>query len=434
MNELEKKIQAAESRLAEIVATAEVDGGLSDEQQAEIDQLEKELTDLDGQKSRLAAINAKLKERAPKVQPRKTAPGASAAVPAPTATEDLSKHDPKCGFKSHTEFLLSVIEAGKRGTVTDDRLRNLTAGSDEQSTFSDSYGGFLIPEAFRPSLLTLNMMGDPTSGRTTRIPMSGPSVKIPARVDKNHTTSVSGGLRVYRRAESQSVSSSRMQVERITLELNSLMGLAYATDEILRFSPISFAALLENGFRDEFAATVLNEKLRGTGVGEMEGILNSPALLSVDEESGQSADTILFANIKKMRARCYGYGSAIWLYNPDTLVQLMDMADDFGRFIWQPSARDGEPDRLLGRPAFECDYCSTLGDAGDIILADWSQYLEAEMGGVEMAQSMHVRFENKEETFRFSVMNDGRGWWRSAYTPPKSSTTRSPFVTLAARA
>ncbi len=434
MNEIEKKIKAAEDKLAQIVAAAEVDGGLTDEQQAEIDTLETELSSLDAQKTRLAAINAKLAERAPKPQPRKVQAGGGAPVAAPSRTEDLSKDDPKCGYKSHTEFLLSVIEAGKRGTITDDRLRNLTAGADEQSTFSDSYGGFLIPEAFRPSLLTLNMMGDPTSGRTTRIPMSGPSVKIPARTDKNHSSSVSGGLRVYRRAESQTVSSSRMQVERITLELHSLMGLAYATDEILRFSPISFAALLENGFRDEFAATVLNEKIRGTGVGEFEGILNSPALISVDKESGQSADTVLFANIKKMRARCYGYGNAIWLYNPDTLVQLMDMADDFGRFIWQPSARDGEPDRLLGRPAFECDYCSTLGDAGDIILADWSQYLEAEMGGVEMAQSMHVRFENKEETFRFSVMNDGRGWWRSAFTPAVSSTTRSPFVTLAARA
>lgn len=434
MNEIEKKIKAAEDRLAEIVATAEVDGGFTEEQQAEVDQLEAQLADLDGQKARLAAINAKLKERAPKVQPRKTAPGAAAAAAAPTSTEELSKNDPKCGYKSHQEFLLSVIEAGKRGAITDDRLRNLAAGSDEQSTFSDSYGGFLIPEAFRPSVLQLNMMGDPTSGRTTRIPMSGQAVKIPARVDKNHTSSVSGGLRVYRRAESQSVSSSRMQMERITLELNSLMGIAYATDEILRFSPVSFAALLENGFRDEFAATVLNEKIRGTGVGEMEGVLNSPALISVDKETGQSADTVLFANIKKMRARCYGYGNAIWLYNPDTLTQLMDMADDFGRFIWQPSARDGEPDRLLGRPAFECDYCATLGDSGDIILADWSQYLEAEMGGVEMAQSMHVRFENKEETFRFSVMNDGRGWWRSAFTPAVSTTTRSPFVTLAARA
>lgn len=431
MNEIEKKIKAAEDKLAQIVAAAEVDGGLTDEQQAEIDSLDKELSSLDGQKARLAAIDAKLKERQPKPLPRKTSPGAAAA--APMTTEDLSAADPKCGFKSHQEFLLSVIETGKRGIVSDNRLRNLTAGGDEQSTFSDSYGGFLIPEAFRPTLLTLNMQGDPTAGRTTRIPMSGPSVKIPARVDKNHSSSVSGGLRVYRRAESQSVSSSRMSIERITLELHSLMGLAYATDEILRFSPISFAALLENGFRDEFAATVLNEKIRGLGAGEFEGVLNSPALISVDAESGQSADTILFANVKKMRARCYGYGNAIWLYNPDTLTQLMDMADDFGRFVWQSSAKDGEPDRILGRPAFECDYCSTLGGVGDLILADWSQYLEAEMGGVEMANSMHVRFENKEETFRFSVMNDGRGWWRSAFTPAVSTTTRSPFVTLAAR-
>jgi hypothetical protein len=53
---------------------------------------------------------------------------------------------------------------------------------------------------------------------------------------------------------------------------------------------------------------------------------------------------------------------------------------------------------------------------------------------LQSAESLHVRFEYNERTFRFTMRNDGRCWWRSAITPKKSSTTLSPFVTLAARA
>ena len=63
----------------------------------------------------------------------------------------------------------------------------------------------------------------------------------------------------------------------------------------------------------------------------------------------------------------------------------------------------------------------------------WSQYLEGYRQDMQMAESIHVRFLNHENTFKFWVRNDGAPWWRSALTPHKSSDTLSPFVTLAAR-
>ena len=63
----------------------------------------------------------------------------------------------------------------------------------------------------------------------------------------------------------------------MTLRASSLFGLAFATEEILTDSPISFAVLIENGFREQFAFHMLNEKLRGNGGNEYLGVLNSPA-------------------------------------------------------------------------------------------------------------------------------------------------------------
>jgi HK97 family phage major capsid protein len=344
--------------------------------------------------------------------------------------------DPKAGFRTPREFLTCVMEAGQNRS-TDKRLAPLAAvGSDEQGVFHDAFGGFLVPESFAPGLKGRGPEADPTMGRTTMLPMSSPRVSVHARVDSSHATSVTGGLRVYRRAEADTVASSRMELERVTLNAHSLMGIAFATDEILTDSPISFAALLAAGFGDEFQSQKFREKLQGSGVGEYEGVNNTPALISVTKETGQAADTIVYENVIKMYARCWGKDGAIWLANHDCLPQLMLLNQSIGTGgvpVWQSSAREGEPSTLLGLPIFFSEHCETVGDAGDIILCNWAEYLEGELGGTSSASSIHVRFVNHEQTFRFSQRNDGRSWWRAALTPDNGSTL-SPFVRLAARA
>ncbi len=352
--------------------------------------------------------------------------------------KDNIEDDPKCGFKTHREFLTAVINAGNGTSPSrvDDRLKRLAAGADEQSTASDPYGGFLVPEGFITEPLSVATENDPTAGRTMQVPMDNPTVKIPARVDKNHSTSVTGGLTVARKAETVAGTSSRMTFEQVTLHANNLFGLAYATEELLTDSPTSFAAIIARGFDDEMRSHLLDEKINGTGVGEYEGVLVSPALVSVTKETGQAATTIVYENVIKMRARAWRYGNAIWLANHDTMPQLMLMNQAVGtggQPVWQPSAREDHPDMLLGRPLFFTEYAKTLGTQGDLICANWAEYLEGEYQGMQSASSVHVRFVEHEQTFKVWKRNDGRGWWRTALTPKNGTNTLSPFVALATR-
>ena len=349
---------------------------------------------------------------------------------------DLRAQDPAKGFKNPREFMQAVMKAGQ-GYQADERLQFLaTVGSDEQTGANNSLGGFLVPEAFSPNLLQLDPEVDFISGRTMNIPMAAPTVKLSARVDKNHSTSVSGGLVVGRSAETVAKTASNMSFQEITLHANSLFGLAYATEEILTDSPISFAAILATGFGQEFGATAINERLNGTGLGQYMGILNAPATISVAKETGQTAATVNYQNIVKMRARMWGYGNAIWMANQDVLPQLMQMNQTVGVAgvpAWQPSAREDVPDLLFGRPLFLTEFCQSVGTVGDIVCANWSQYLEGTYQPIESAESIHVRFVNHERAFKFWTRNDGRPWWNTALTP-KHGSTLSPFVTLATRA
>lgn len=356
----------------------------------------------------------------------------------PLSIRDRVQDDPRAGFRNEVDFFLSVLNEGRtNGRNFDPRLRPLAAaGSDEQSTFDDSYGGFLVPEEFRNEILQVMAEADPTAALVREIPMGASTVKIPARKDKNHTSSVTGGVRAYRRAEADTVAASRMQFDQVKLEAESMMVLSYVTEELLQDSPQSIAALMTQAGGDEIASQLFYERIYGTGVGEFLGVLNAPALVSIAKETGQAAATVVYNNIVKMVARCWRYSSAIWIVNHEVLPQLllMNMSVGTGGIpIFHTNGAGPFPNTLLGRPLIFSEYAEALGTKGDIILANWSEYIIGNYGGVNTAESIHVRFVNNERAFRWTMRNDGRPWWNGPMTPKKGSSTISPFVTLDAR-
>jgi len=402
---------------------------------------------------------------------------AAAAVPGSgrqaqvTAGPPNFEEDPAKGFRSSQEFVLGVM-AHEDGPGDDERLKLLVqrdpedkqaagrpaylvplaftprsvlaaAGSDEQGEYDDRYGGFAVTTTRLPGVLSVGFEGDPTAGRTQPIPMASPTVEIMALVDKDHSSSVSGGFTVARRAETVSGTTSRAQLEMVTMKASSLFGGAVATEEILADSPVSFAAIIATGFNTQFGAHILNEKLRGKGGAEMLGILTAVAAsslgptIAVAKESGQAAKTIEADNILKMAERGWGYGNSVWHAHHNTRSQLARLAIKIGTSIiplYQPATQPGFPDMLWGRPVLYTEYCSTLGTVGDLILANWSQYLEGVFQPLQSAESVHARFMNHERLFKFWLRNCGAPWWRSALTPAQGTDTLSPFVVLATRA
>lgn len=352
---------------------------------------------------------------------------------------DRTEDDPMRGFKTPREFVSAVMDAGLR-TRVDARLKPLqiqaTQGSDEQGAYSDPYGGYFVPVGLSPTLLQLRPEDDPISPLVTGVPLTAPTVKFNARVDKNHASSVSGGFTVTRHPETVDGTSSRAQYEQVTLTADELFGIAYATERLLTDSPTSFAAIIAAGFRDQFADHLIEERFNGSGVGEFLGFMVAPGLVTVAKETGQKADTILTENIDKMVSRCWRYGSAIWHANHTAFPQLQGLVRAVGTggsvvnyLSWAPGGQLS----LLGRPLYLTEHCATLGDLGDIALCVWSEFLEGTYQPMQSAESIHVRFLGHERTFKFWLRNGGSSWWRSALTP-KRGATLSPFVTLAERA
>lgn len=462
----EKLVKKANDALTAIQAKAKAENRvMTAEEKAEQDAFD----------TQIAALDEQISSEQRKLDRERGGPAASATEPVPgsgpqrqVSLHNRAEDDKRSrGFRSHREYLTAVAEAeGLRivADVPDERLRPLAvvdkedkkskgelafmlpeaytprsilaaAGSDEHGTYTDTYGGVAVGGPARiAGVLQTGFEGDPTAGRTMAIPMEKPSVEIMARTDKDHTTSVSGGFVVGRKAETVAASASRGGLEMITLKAASLFGFGYATEELLTDSPSSFIAIIDNGFREEFPATVLNEKIRGLGGNEFLGVLNSPALVTQDAENNQAADTIVGRNIIKMASRIWG--DFIWMANHDCKPQLYELqipVGTAGALLYQPSKQEGFPDMMLGRPIFYNEFCSKLGDVGDVMGVNWSQFLEGLYQPLQSAESIHVRFDRHERAFKFWLRNAGAPWWRAPLTPKKSTVTLSPIVTLAAR-
>ena len=344
---------------------------------------------------------------------------------------------PDGGFAGPADFLLTIVDAA-RGGKEDVRLKARRSGgvysavgSDEQQEGVPGYGGYTVPDVWATGLHTIPNEVDPTVGRVTNVPMASPVVRLNSRVDTSHATSVAGGIVVARRAETAAATDSRMSFSQVTLNATWHGGVTYASDEVLADSAISLVSVIGQSYADAFRGAMLNEKIRGTGTSEPQGVIGAAATISVARET---TSEINFADILNMRSRCWGFGNAIWICNHDAYPALRQMVSGgtYPALVYQPSVVEGRPDSLEGRPIFYSEYASSFNAAGDLMLCDWSQYLWGTLGGMNSAESIHVRFVNAERAFRFSMRSDGQPWWAAALTPAESSTTMSPYVILAA--
>lgn len=370
---------------------------------------------------------------------------AARAEPGTIHAELALLKDPKRGYRDVRSLLGDLRVCARTGRLSDGvkaltpdrsyydsdmRDAQAAAGSDEHSTFDFGSLGVMVPQQLMPGVMTTPAPDDPFPD-TMKVNLTGGSVEIVARVDKNHAASVSGGLRVYRRAESQPGTPSRMQAEKITLRADPVMGVTYDTEELLQDAPGVALAMIEAGFRDEFTAKRTQEILTGTGAGENLGWFNAAlVLIDVDKEAGQAADSIVYDNLVKMLAR--GWNCTRWTANRTCIPSLSKMNAGTNGLVWQPSAREGLPSILLGLPIVFTEFCPPIGDVGDIILTNNSQYIETIRQDVKTEESIHVRFLENERTFRFTQRRGGAPWWRSKMTP-KNGDPLSPIVRLAAR-
>ncbi|WP_257164676.1 phage major capsid protein [Bradyrhizobium sp. SRS-191] len=350
-------------------------------------------------------------------------------------------------FSSLGEQLQAIAQHyNSKGAATDPRLvrapTEFTRAPSGMGEVDPTGGGFLVQVDFAASIFMLaHDMGEILQ-RVNKIPISANAngLKVPGVDESSRATgSRWGGVSSQWGAEGTAVTDSAPKFRLVEFDLKKLISRATVTDELLA-DQTALTAILGMAFSEEVMFMTEDAIFEGTGAGMPLGVLNCDALVKIAKENGQAAATIVKENIDKMWQACWGRSrkNAVWLYNQDVESQLAALNGPVGtggELVYMPPGGISAAPyaSLKGRPIIPTEYNSALGAVGDIALVDLSQYTMVDKNGVQMASSMHVAFDTDQMRFRVTYRVDGKPMWHKPLAPFKGSTTRSPFVALAAR-
>ncbi|WP_337186588.1 phage major capsid protein [Phenylobacterium sp.] len=343
------------------------------------------------------------------------------------------------GFRNFGDFAASVRNAATHRGDVDPRLRNAAASSvSSESVGAD--GGFAVPPDFREAIAQKVFGEDSLVARTDQMRSASNSITMP--VDMTTPWDTTGGIQAYWTNEAAAINQSKIQLEEETFKAHKLAVLVPVTEELLEDAP-ALNGYLGRKAPEKIDFKVSDAIVRGTGAGQPLGFMNSPALVTVAAEGGQTPDTIVAANISKMWSRMptSSRRNAVWLVHPDAEPQLDFLSVGQQPVYMPPGGLSEAPyGRLKGRPVIPHQVCETIGDLGDIMLVDLAQYLSLvktgggrDSNGLKSDVSMHLWFDQDLVAFKFTLRIGGQPWWSKATSPRDGSSTMSPFVTLASR-
>ncbi len=303
----------------------------------------------------------------------------------------------------------------------------------------DSEGGYLVETDKSKDIIQTSVETGVLASRCVSQPIGADadSFEYFAADDRDRSNGTFlGGVKAYRKAEKETMDQwATAAIDPREIKLHDQYALLKVTNRMLR-DHVALTGLVKNAVPKAFAFLDDKEIFEGTGSGQHLGIMNSDVKVSVAKVASQTAKTINATNIVSIFARFYGnINNACWFVNQDCTQQfpLMTIGNQ-PIFVPGGTFANAPYGILYGRPIVPLEHCETLGTEGDIVLADFGQYLRITKGGTEEAESIHVRFLTDEKVFRWIKRNNGQPMHDAPITPLKGSNTLSPFVTLATRA
>ena len=353
-------------------------------------------------------------------------------------------------FKHLGDFAQAVTRACVKGGQLDRRLElseKLAAASTYGNEGVGADGGFAVPPEFRNQIMVKILGEDSLLSRCDQVTCTGNTFTCP--VDETTPWQTSGGILANWDGEAIAGTQSKVNLQERTIKLNKLRVLCPVTEEMLEDSP-ALNSYLSRKAPDKINFKVNAALVAGTGAGQPQGVIGATCKIQVAKESGQQANTIVAQNVIKMWNRLYAdyRQTAVWLVNQETEPQLLKLSlpgtdntgnfvSGWGGFIYTPAnlLTQGKFATLFGRPVIPTQACSALSAEGDIILADFSQYLALLKSGPNPKTdvSMHLWFDQDITAYKFTLRMAGMPWLSAAISPLNGSNTYSSIVTLQAR-
>lgn len=445
---LEQRLSAYSGRATAIEKFASSQGrDFTQEENARIDKIYADFTAVEGEISVLQNELADLNEKASyatagRIVPPQAAGSVIAARARPTGRlyDQMFRGaaaDPYSGkFETLGEFALAVANGGR-----DARLDIRNAGMSEGSGVS---AGYLVPTQFVRGIIDGALAIEVIRPNCRVLPMAGNELDTAAFDFEDQTSGKRAGLKLAWGPEAGTLSEQVAVARKLSFKACKGNILCRVSNELAE-DVLAFDTQLTEAMVAAVGAGLDGVFVSGTGSGQPLGILNAPCLITVTEESNQPANSVWLENLAKMVARLTpaSFKRCVWLVHPTVIPKLLTLTVVVTNVAGTENVGGGPASAVVqqsdgsltiyGRPVLVTDACSALSTAGDIILADLTQYGVGMRRDITIEMSRDVYFTTDELGFKLTLRLDGQPLASAATKLRDGTNTVSPFVALGTR-
>jgi len=313
-----------------------------------------------------------------------------AIVPESQRSEKANKENPT----SDEARASAAFWATMRGKDTAEQRADLKVGT-------DSLGGYLVPDEFRKELIMALNEENIIRRFATAFPTSSGRLTIP--VNSAHGSAAWGN-------EESAYATSDETFAEVTLDAYKAKALIKVSEELLNDSAFPVESFLAVEFGRRLGKLEEEAFINGTGSGQPTGIVGGSTLgTTAAATNAITADEL--TDLYHSLARPYR-SRATFVMNDSTIKMIRKLktgVSSDNTYLWQAGLKDGEPDRLFGRPVVPSEFMPAPTTAlKAIIFGDISYYYIADRQAMSMQRLVELYAGNGQVGFRQFKRTDGK--------------------------
>jgi len=200
---------------------------------------------------------------------------------------------------------------------------------------------------------------------------------------------------------------------KVTLKAFREDGFMSISEEMLKSTDFPMYDILSEVANRALATKAATDYCLGAGSTAPDGLfIAAKADCSGNFTTAAAADTFTMDELLKVFYTLHSGYRAVgsWIVSQPAMKVIASMTDDEGRYLWSPSVVAGQPDRLWGRPIYEDAHADANGAIATkeehVIFGDISKFWIRYAGGIDIAVSRDMKFNEWENVIRFALWHD----------------------------
>lgn len=291
-----------------------------------------------------------------------------------------------------------LLGVNPRAEFIELRMEGTNAIRNEQRALSGinpTAGGFLVPDAFVPSLeRALLQFGGPRQVATIIRTASGEDLLYPTSNDTGNSGAI---IQENIAVTEQDVTVGSVRIPSYTYSSKMVR----VPVSLLQDSAIDLASLLGSMLGERIGRATAAHFTTGTGAGQPKGIITAATSgVTAASATAIAADELISLVHSVDPAYRMGTGVA-WMMHDTVLQAIRKLKDGNGQYLWQPGLQANVPGSLLGyRVVNNQHMASSIASAGKTVaFGDFSKYLIRDVGTVRMRRLVERYADQDQEAF-----------------------------------